>query len=104
VTPPDHRPPLTARQLDYLLAIQGEIARTGLAPTFHELGRRLGIGRMGALHTLRILRSKGYVTWEPGKGRTLQLIPAPSGAIPDEQLTTSRGVRLRRVWWGECNA
>ena len=114
MTHPDQRPSLTARQADYLLAIQIAIEKTGLPPSTRELAAACGVASLKAVDdAVRILRRKGYVTWEPHKSRTLQLCAGQEqgfvlrlldddqldGAAPGYDVTTSRGVRLRRVWW-----
>jgi len=66
---------LTTRQRDALEALVNYIDEHDYAPTIRELQELLGLASPAPVQDLLAkLRDKGYVTWDPGRGRTLRLV------------------------------
>lgn len=57
-------------KLEVLKAIR-ELGR----PTVREIGERVGLAAPSVYHHMETLREDGYITWETGKARTIQLTP-----------------------------
>jgi repressor LexA len=67
----------TVRQLRVMHLIAGGRERDGFPPTIRELMTKLKIASShGVWCHLDTLREKGLVTWQPAKGRTLDVTPA----------------------------
>ena len=67
--------PLTARQREILVWVNGYIAEHGFSPTLRELATAFGFkGPNGAACHLRPLRQKGRLSWVHGASRTLRVI------------------------------
>jgi repressor LexA len=65
----------TPRQRKLLRAIGSLTKRKGYPPTIRELSQAMGErGTNGIAQHLGLLRRKGWVSWEPWKARTLQVI------------------------------
>lgn len=72
--------PLTTRQQQVLDVIAKYIDKHRRAPSIRDLGELLGIGSPnGVMAHLHALRKKGYITWQCGANRTLQLTRAARG-------------------------
>lgn len=66
---------LTDRQQDVLSAIQSFIAEHGFSPSFREIGERSGLKSTSSVkHQLRMLKEKGYIKINAGKGRAIEII------------------------------
>lgn len=53
----------------------------GYSPSFDDLGEALEIGKNAVAGHLKALQARGYITWAPGKGRTIQVLKkAPAEA------------------------
>jgi repressor LexA len=69
---PDHM--LTWRQRKILNAIADSLRRRGYPPSRREIGEAVGLASTsGVFHQLDTLRSKGYLRWDSGRARTLEL-------------------------------
>ena len=64
-------PKLTANQRRLLKTLARLTKKLGHPPTFRELARAKGVTSVQGV--LKALREKGFVTWEPGKRRTIRL-------------------------------
>ncbi len=74
--------PLTPRQQRCLDAVASHLRRTGMAPTYRELGRALGIASTQAVRDhLVALERKGRLRLRP-TARGIQLVDAPAAGIP----------------------
>ena len=47
----------------------------GLPPTYHEIGDHFGFSAKGAYDHLKAIARKGYIRIEPGKPRSISLLP-----------------------------
>lgn len=66
---------LTPRQQEVLSFIRQYIAEHKYPPNVRDIGDHFGFASpSGVQSALKALRKKGYVTWEPGKNRTLRLV------------------------------
>lgn len=81
--------PLTARQQEALAVIERHHAEHGYGPSIRDVGRALGgITTNGVVYHLRALRTKGYITFDALKARSITLRPqAVTNNIPG----TARG-------------
>ncbi|MEY8189525.1 transcriptional regulator [Peribacillus simplex] len=65
----------TKRQKEVLEAIKVYKTENGYPPSFRELGRAVGLKPSSTISSmLDSLRKKGYVTWQEGRPRTLQIL------------------------------
>ena len=65
----------TKRQNEVLEALTNYINTNGYPPSFRDLGESLGLKSSSTISDLLDkLRNKGYVTWEEGRPRTLQVL------------------------------
>jgi repressor LexA len=87
---------LTDRQRQAYAAIRDHLARHGVTPKLHELGRALGIRSRGVVHRhVQALVAAGLVEVEAGRHRGIRLLdaePVP-GAM---ELASSPASRSRR--------
>jgi repressor LexA len=68
---------LTDRQREAYAAIRDHLARHGVAPKLHELGRALGIRSRGVVHRhVQALVAAGLVEVESGRHRGIRLLDA----------------------------
>ena len=66
---------LTRRQKEVLEAIQNYIQEKHYPPAYRELGNIIGVKSSSTVSDfLNKLRSKGYISWEEGRPRTLHII------------------------------
>ena len=84
---PDRSDPghvLTWRQREILRVIGESVRRHGYPPSRREIGQAVGLSSTsGVFHQLAALRSKGYLRWDPGRARTLEVRrPGPAAARP----------------------
>lgn len=67
----------TPRQLQVLRTIESFAEERGMPPTLRELSEILHIKNLnGVQDHLRALSSKGLISWERGKGRTIRILPS----------------------------
>lgn len=71
----------TDRQQAYLQAIEEHWRLHGVAPTYRELGLRLGVWAPAVCEMLGILRARGLVQKTQGAARTLRLTEAGQRAL-----------------------
>lgn len=72
----------TARQIDFLNAIQSYWDLHGYAPTVREIGGVLRLTSTNSVHQMLCrLRNGGLVTWNPSISRALRLTAAGLTAI-----------------------
>ncbi|MGE6379954.1 hypothetical protein, partial [Peribacillus muralis] len=65
----------TKRQKEVLEAITIYKTTNGYPPSFRELGGLVGLKSSSTISSmLDSLRKKGYVTWQEGRPRTLQIL------------------------------
>jgi repressor LexA len=76
------RPPLTARQREFLDFIRQFIRRVGYPPTVREIGAHFGFVPRSVFDHLKALERKGYLHRDPGKSRSLQILDDGFPAIP----------------------
>lgn len=65
---------ITDKQKEVLDVIKGFILIHHYSPTISEIGEQLGIKDSSVVSHLEALRKKDYLTWEPGKCRSLRPI------------------------------
>ena len=66
---------LTPRQRQVVSAIRRLTRDRGYPPTIRELACEIAVaGPNGVKQHLRLIARKGWVTWNEGKARTLQLV------------------------------
>jgi SOS-response transcriptional repressor LexA len=67
---------LTAKQRELYQFIAATIAESGIAPTFAEMARALGLQSKGRIHVLiGNLESKGAIRRFPRQTRAIELVP-----------------------------
>lgn len=71
------RRPLTPRQRDVLLWIDGFTDSHGYPPTIREIGNAYGWTTNGVKSHLDPMRKKGWLTWTEGHSRTLRVLEVP---------------------------
>lgn len=65
---------LTQKQLEVLKSIELYTKENGISPTLRELQALLGLSSPATVHThLKILKQKGYLTFDPKSPRSLSL-------------------------------
>jgi len=69
----------TPRQRDVLDAIRRLQQRQGRSPTLDEVASAVGIGRAGAAEHIRKLETKGYLTRDRNKRRSIELTDPRTG-------------------------
>lgn len=75
------RAALTENQRRVLNSLAAFWQERGYGPSLDDLRVRMGFeAKNGVRCHLEALRRKGWVTWEPGKPRTLHIIPAERAA------------------------
>jgi repressor LexA len=82
---------LSPRQRDILDFIVGQVAQTGVVPSYREIGGALGIDSTNAVSDhIKALIRKGYVerVGEPGRPRSLRLTEQATGFLSDDAITT----------------
>jgi len=71
----ESKPP-TRTQAEIAAYIDLCLHSNGCPPSIRQIGDRFGIGNPnGVKYHLEAMRSKGIVDWQPGKSRTLRLLP-----------------------------
>lgn len=83
-----------SRALDELSAA---IDRNGIAPTMTELGDKLGVTAASAHQLILQLESKGFVTRQPRKARSLRVVRRPAPALASMNRVSLVGVPLLGV-------
>ncbi|HEY4498793.1 MAG TPA: transcriptional repressor LexA [Candidatus Paceibacterota bacterium] len=64
---------LTPRQKQILDFVQDKISKKGVAPTHHEIAKRLGLSSVATVHEhLQALENKGYLTKRHGQARGIE--------------------------------
>lgn len=82
---------LSPRQREILDFIVAEVTRTGVVPSYREIGASLGIDSTNAVSDhIKALIKKGYVerVGEPGRPRSLRLTEPATGFLSDDAITT----------------
>lgn len=71
---------LTERQKQILTSILDYIEAHGFAPSFREIGSRVGLKSTSSVkHQLEILEDKGYLKTSRNKGRAMEVLYRPDG-------------------------
>ena len=66
---------LTTKQTEVYNLIKKFIKEKGYSPTIRELCKILGLNSSASIHRhLKILKQKGYITYEEGKSRTIKIL------------------------------
>lgn len=66
---------LTKKQENILKIISDYMNTVGYPPSYREICKKANLASPSTvLGYLEILKKKGYITWEPGLPRTLQII------------------------------
>ena len=64
----------SATDAQIIAAIARHCSEHGYGPTARELAEAVGYRSQGALHPrLQRLRDGGFITWQPGRARTLRV-------------------------------
>lgn len=77
---------LTIRQREVYEFIEGFI-RHKYPPTVRELAGHFAISVRGAYDHLKALKKKGFIRWDEGRSRSIELLDAVSPAPPPELIT-----------------
>ena len=72
--PSSSRRPLTDAQSEILEFVRMTIKTLRSPPTLREIAEAIGVTPSAVGDHLNRIRAKGYITWEPGKARTLRLL------------------------------
>ena len=95
---------LTQRQWQILSAITDFMDEHGFAPSFREIGVRVGLKSTSSVkHQLEILEDKGYLKTSRNKGRAMEILIRPqttvrtASAVPSVQADHSMGVTMQGV-------
>lgn len=93
---------LTQRQWQILSAIIDFMDEHGFAPSFREIGVRVGLKSTSSVkHQLEILEDKGYLKTSRNKGRAMEILIRPqttvrtASAVPSVQVDHSMGVTMQ---------
>jgi repressor LexA len=74
-----HKEKLTDRQLGILNMISEFIMKRGYSPSYRDIAKSVKLASPSTVvGHLEKLKEKGYVTWEPGCPRTLQILKTAS--------------------------
>lgn len=66
---------LTTKQTEVYNLIKKFIKEKGYSPTIRELCKILELNSSASIHRhLKILKQKGYITYEEGKSRTIKIL------------------------------
>lgn len=66
---------LTDKQKECLIIINLFIKHKGYSPTVREIAKEMNISSPATVyHHLKLLKQKGYITWEEKQSRTIRLI------------------------------
>ena len=66
---------LTPKQEELYITIKDYIDRNGYSPSIRELCIRLGNNSPATVHAkLKMLKQKGFITYEKGKSRTIKIL------------------------------
>ncbi|MGG0718651.1 transcriptional regulator [Robertmurraya massiliosenegalensis] len=69
------RKDISARQNEILITITGYMKTKGYAPSIREIAKLVKLASTSTVAShMEKLKEKGYLTWEPGQPRTLQLL------------------------------
>ncbi len=91
---------MTRRQAEWLRAVRGYYARTGLSPTLRQLCEAMGLGPTStgaAASALRTLAEKGYLAATKIPGGHTRYVPADRGIGPVEEPVAGSAGRERPV-------
>lgn len=78
---------LTPRQRQVLVFIHDSIGQTGVAPSFSELARNLGVASKSGIHRIITeLESKGFVRRLPRKAHALEILRMPGDTFDNPDL------------------
>lgn len=93
---------LTQRQWQILSAITDFMDEHGFAPSFREIGVRVGLKSTSSVkHQLEILEDKGYLKTSRNKGRAMEILIRPqttirtASAVPSAQADHSMGITMQ---------
>jgi SOS-response transcriptional repressor LexA len=78
---------LTGRQRDCFLIIENHIASFGHAPTTREIAKMMSLKSGGRVHHLLVaLQERGWITFLPGRARSIAIVPqeVPAYRLPPE--------------------
>jgi repressor LexA len=74
---------LTSREEQVLQVVRAGVARRGYPPSIREIGDAVGLRSTSSVaYHLKALEKKGYVHRDPGRPRTVELLP-PESFAPD---------------------
>lgn len=94
-TPTGDLAALSPRQQQILDAIRAHIDECGYAPSFREIGNRVGLSSTSSVkHQLEALASKGYLHLSKNKGRAIEIVPVESETEEPEQAIRSTATIL----------
>jgi repressor LexA len=72
---------LSKRQEEMLRYIRDVVGRRGYPPSIREIGEALGLQSTSTVaHHLKVLQRKGYLHRDPGRPRTMEVLPDPATA------------------------
>lgn len=78
---------LTRRQAQLLDVVRAYMAQHGRAPTWREIGDRMGIASTNGVHDhMKALRRKGYLEWDDRVARSLRVPNAMTLQVAQDRL------------------
>ena len=70
---------LTRRQKQILDVIQNHVSELGYAPSIRQISEAVGLSSFSTVHMhLQTLQRKGYISRNPGKARSIELLTGPN--------------------------
>jgi repressor LexA len=84
---------LSNRQEQVLQVVRAGVARRGYPPSIREIGDAVGLKSTSSVaHHLKALQEKGYLHRDPGRPRTVEVLPAgQSGPLSPDLVRTGDG-------------
>ena len=83
---------LSRRQEEMLQYIRDVVGRHGFPPSIREIGDALGLQSTSTVaHHLKVLQRKGYLHRDPGRPRTMEVLPDPATVGLGPALRAPRG-------------
>ena len=75
---------ITPKRTATLEFIRTFVAEHGYSPTFREIAAKLGIHNNAVFQQVSRLKRDGYVTFDPGKARTIRVLQVPASEFEVE--------------------
>lgn len=94
---------LTRRQHEVLMFIREFRSNHGMGPTLREMMESKGCSSPNAIMChLRVLRSRGLISWNPGKARSVRLVGFVAVDVPAVLLSEVQALISKRMKELKC--